>query len=267
MFPPKNNMMASNRPTSLLQINAHVWIREQQWINLEHPDLADIPDAVIRDWVAVGFDMVWFLGVWTKGQATRDICLAHPDLRNVFEKALPGFQPEHVLGSPFSVASYTISPALGNETTLARLREKLNAHGIRLMLDFVPNHLAVDHPWTVEHPDWFVNGTEHDMQQRPGDYFHVPGHPDIILAHGRDPYFPGWTDTAQINIMCLAMRQAMIDELLKIAALCDAMRCDMAMLITNTVFQRTWGTDTNLPEFWPESIGAVKAQYPDFIFA
>lgn len=265
--------MASNRPTALFEINAHVWLREQAWVNPERPDLADIPDSQIRDWAGMGFDMIWFLGVWTKGAATKHICLSNNDLRDEFEKALPGFQPEHVLGSPFSVAEYNISPLLGNETTLPRLREKLNAQGIRLMLDFVPNHFAVDHRWTVDHPDWFVNGTTVDLERRPGDYFRVPDNTGLILAHGRDPFFAGWTDTVQVNIMNPRTRRALTDEMLKVSGQCDALRCDMAMLITNDVFRRTWGDlsvmffpDGDVPEFWPGAIAEVKAQHPDFLF-
>ncbi len=59
--------------------------------------------------------------------------------------------------------------------------------------------------------------------------------------------------------------------LLTIAAKCDGVRCDMAMLLLNDVFVRTWEhLPVNEPplvtEFWPEAIAAVRIAQPDFIF-
>ena len=64
---------------------------------------------------------------------------------------------------------------------------------------------------------------------------------DVILAHGRDPFFPGWPDTLQLNYGNPLLQEAMIGELIKIAGQCDGVRCDMAMLVLPEVFERTWG--------------------------
>ncbi|MBN1866839.1 alpha-amylase [Candidatus Sumerlaeota bacterium] len=258
----------------LLEINSHVWLGEQPWANPAKPDLADLPDEQVGRWTDMGIDAVWFLGVWRKGEATRRICLESTELRNRFERVLPGAGSDHVIGSPFSIADYSLSPALGNETTLARVRRKLNDRGISLILDFVPNHVAVDHPWVFQHPDRFVHGSPSEVERAPGNYFRVPGeHDDRILAHGRDPYFGGWTDTAQVNVFRKETRQALIEILLQVSEVCDGVRCDMAMLVLNDVFRRTWGDisffdypDGNPPEFWSEAIPAVKQRHPDFLF-
>lgn len=259
---------------ALYEINSEVWLREQPWAQgAEKPDLADIPEEQLRAWHDMGIDAVWFLGVWRKGLATRKICLQSEGLLEDFRERLPDFDEAEVVGSPFSIAAYEINPALGDEDTLPRLREKLHAHDLKLILDFVPNHLAVDHPWTHEHPDRFVRGTSYEAQNEPANWFRVPGYPDIILAHGRDPYFPGWTDTAQVNVFSPEARTAMIELLLHVADRCDGVRCDMAMLVLNDVFKRTWGDisalsypDGDPPEFWTDAIDAVRERHPDFVF-
>jgi glycosidase len=85
-----------------------------------------------------------------------------------------------------------------------------------------------------------------------------------VFAHGRDPNFPGWTDTLQLNYGNPQLQQAMIGELMKVAAMCDGVRCDMAMLALPEVFARTWGIRAE--PFWPRAIQAVRARYPGFTF-
>ncbi len=97
------------------------------------------------------------------------------------------------------------------------------------MLDFVPNHTALDHPWVDEHPHYYVHGTLADLEREPQNYKLIPGNGGgRIVAHGRDPYFPGWTDTFQLDYSNSRVRQVMGEELCKVARLCDGVRCDMA---------------------------------------
>ena len=79
-----------------------------------------------------------------------------------------------------------------------------------------------------------------------------------MIAHGRDPYFPGWPDTLQVNHRHAGFREAMLRTLESIAQQCDGVRCDMAMLVLPDVIARTWGerarpTDGSAPvddAFW-----------------
>jgi glycosidase len=139
----------------------------------------------------------------------------------------------------------------------------------------VPNHVAPDHPWVQSHPEFFVTGTAEDLAREPQNYLRVAtGRGERILAHGRDPYFPGWPDTLQINYRHPAARAAMIGELERVAARCDGVRCDMAMLVQPDIFLRTWGdralpTDGSSPAdnaFWPEAIRQVRQAHPGFLF-
>ena len=131
---------------------------------------------------------------------------------------------------------------LGGDAALAGLRQRLQDRGLKLMLDFVPNHMAPDHPWIDEHPEYFVQGSETDLARSPHNYCRVQTkNGPLVLAYGRDPYFDGWPDTLQLNYGNPELQQAMIGELERIAGQCDGVRCDMAMLVLPEVFERTWG--------------------------
>jgi len=135
------------------------------------------------------------------------------------------------------------------------------------MVDFVPNHVAPDHPWLTEHPEYFVQGSADDLVADPVGFLAVGG---AVIARGRDPYFPPWPDVAQLNGFAPGLRQAAADTLRDIADQADGVRCDMAMLLLNDVFARTWGGRAGAvpeQEYWTEVIGSVRAEHPDFVFA
>jgi glycosidase len=227
--------------------------------------LDDLPDPLLDRLAGHGFDWLWCLGVWEGSSASRAIARTHRELRREYEQALPDLTDEDVCGSCFAITGYEVASRLGGPAALERLRTRLRARGIRLMLDFVPNHTARDHPWTVSRPHFYLQGGEADLAREPQNYYRVEtaGGPRII-AHGRDPIFPGWTDTAQLDYSKPEVQEAMRAELLQVAGRCDGVRCDMAMLVVSNVFQMTW----RLPAapFWPRAIRQVRAEHPAFLF-
>jgi hypothetical protein len=226
--------------------------------------LDDIPDAELDRLAERGFDWIWLLSVWQTGPFAQQVSRHHPEWRHEFQETLPDLREDDIGGSGFAITGYTVHQALGGDEALARLRERLRQRGLKLMLDFVPNHMGLGHPWIEDHPDYFVPGTEHDLAQAPQNYTRVPRQEgDLILAYGRDPYFSGWPDTLQLNYANPALQEAMIGQLLKIAQQCDGVRCDMAMLVLPDVFQRTWGQ--RAPLFWPMATQQVRERVPDFM--
>ena len=250
---------------SLYQVNSRVWLTELS-AGLGRPaTLDDIPDGELARLRDAGFHWVWFLSVWQTGPAAQRISRTNPAWRKEFEDTLPDLRDADIGGSGFAITSYTVHAGLGGDPALARLRERLRACGLKLLLDFVPNHMALDHPWIEQHPDRFVRGSDRDLTATPQNYCRVDtGHGSLVLAHGRDPYFPGWPDTLQLDYANPATQDAMIGELLKIAAQCDGVRCDMAMLVLPDVFERTWGC--RVPLFWPRATGTVRERVPEFCF-
>jgi hypothetical protein len=260
---------------TLYQINTRVWLHELAGSLGRPATLADIPDDFLDRLASLGFDYIWFLGLWQTGAAGRQVALDRPDWRQAFQKMLPDLSEADVVSSPFGVVSYTLHRDFGDAAALPDLRRRLQARELKLMVDFVPNHTALDHPWVQAHPEYYVQGSPADLAREPHNYRQVETeHGTVILAHGRDPYFPGWTDTFQLNYRHPALREAMARELLRLADQADGVRCDMAMLLLPEVIQRTWGArsqpaggvapvDTS---FWPEAISRVKAQNPRFLF-
>jgi hypothetical protein len=164
------------------------------------------------------------------------------------------------------VRRYVVDAHLGGTEGLAVARRALAERGIRLILDFVPNHVAPDHPWAVEHPELLIRGAPDDLARDPGAYLEVAGN---VYACGRDPYFPAWRDVVQLNAFDPGLRRAAVDTVASIAAQCDGIRCDMAMLLLNDVFARTWAGRAGAPpliDYWREVIPAIKARWPTFLF-
>ena len=251
--------------SSLFQLNTRVRLRALEAALGRPATLDDIPDADLDQLRAQGFDWLYLLGVWSTGAAGRQVSRSNPDWRREFEALLPGLEDRDICGSSFAVTAYAVPPAMGGNAALQRLRQRLSQRGLRLMLDFVPNHTALDHPWVWDRPELFVHGDRTLLDRDPSNYTLVETvRGPAVLAHGRDPYFPGWPDTLQLDYANPATRDAMQGELLAAAALCDGLRCDMAMLILPDVFQRTWGTAAE--PFWPGAIAAVRKRRGDFMF-
>jgi hypothetical protein len=257
--------MTEARYPSLYQINTRVWLNGLSRTLGRKATLDDVPDRALDRLAAMGLDWIWLLSVWQTGPASRAVSLARPEWRREFEQTLADLSDDDIGGSGFAITGYCVHCELGGDAALARLRERLASRGLRLMLDFVPNHTALDHPWVEEHPDFYVAGTEAALAGSPDNYVRVRRARDTrVLAHGRDPYFPGWADTLQLDYANPATQQAMIAELAKIARQCDGVRCDMAMLVLPEVFERTWGRRP--APFWTQAIGRVRESVGGFRF-
>jgi ribulose bisphosphate carboxylase small subunit len=183
-----------------------------------------------------------------------------------FRRALPDLQPEDIVGSPYCVRRYVVDSHLGGPEGLAAARRILREQGLRLILDLVPNHVAPDHPWVFEHAGYFIRGDAEDLRTDPASFIEAGGN---VFACGRDPYFPAWPDVLQLDAFDQGLRRAVIETVTEIAGQCDGIRCDMAMLVLNTIFERTWGPrTTKKPEsdYWATVIPAIKGKHPDFKF-
>jgi hypothetical protein len=250
----------------LYEINTRCWLGELSAQAGQSLDLPRVPDAEFQKWQRLGFTHIWLMGIWQAGRHARRHALSQAR-GGRYETALPGCCAEDVEGSPYAVAEYTVSGAVGGESGLQAFRIKLESHGIKLILDFVPNHLGLDHPWLRTNPERFVQSRSpcpETFRIRTANGFRW-------VAKGKDPHFPAWSDTAQLEYRRGETRQAMIEQLQRISGLCDGVRCDMAMLLLNEVFVATWKDfpiDEPLPEteYWSETISTIKRSRPDFMF-
>jgi glycosidase len=243
------------RYPSLYEINTWVWLTDLSRRCGRPVNLASVPSQEWDAIAALGFDAVWLMGVWERSPAGIAIANATPALLDDFRRALPDFRLDDNVGSPYCVRRYVADQDLGGPGGLAEARRQLAQRGLRLVLDFVPNHVAPDHPWVAEHPDFFV--------QDGG-----------AIARGRDPFFPAWPDVLQLNAFNPGLRRAVIETITGIAGQSDGIRCDMAMLLLNSVFERTWcevpgsgrAGPTPPTEYWADVIPAVKQAHSDFLF-
>ena len=251
---------------TIYEIDTWTWLSSLKEKSGMSTELSSVPS---EEWDAIaklGFDAVWLMGVWERSPAGIAIANRNQGLLDDFRRALPDFCPQDNVGSPYCVRRYVVDEQLGGADGLAAARRELRKRGINLILDFVPNHVAPDHPWISDHPEYFVGGTAEDARRDPPSWVELQGR---VCACGRDPYFPAWPDVIQLNAFQPGLRKAVVETILSIATQCDGVRCDMAMLLLNAVFERTWGSRAGQPpatEYWCDVIPAVKQAHPGFLF-
>src|SRR4051794_11222004 len=163
--------MARRPPLSILEVFVWPWLTELSAREGRAVTLRDVPAGAWDALVLPGLEAVWLMGVWERSPLGRAVALADEGVRAGIREALPDAREEDVVGSAYCVRDYAVDPRLGGEEGLATARHELFLRGLRLLLDFVPNHVAADHPWTA-HPEWFVREE------------------DGSLAQARDPHFP-----------------------------------------------------------------------------
>ncbi len=262
----KNNLVANPK---LYEINTRVWIKQFG----EQTKLSGIPESYFEDLANKGINIIWLMGIWkTPFSLIEQTCFT-PDLVSAYTKALSNWKKTDVIGSPFAIDDYIVNPLLGNVDDLLKLKDKLNSFGLKLFLDFIPNHFSAATRFLKSNPEIFLSGDEELYSKDKFTFFRSPNEEDKIFAHGRDPFFPAWDDTVQVNYFNNDARNFMTENLLKISELCDGVRCDMAMLELSTVFENTWlgvlNTQNYLKpknEFWSEAIQTVKKRNPNFVF-
>ena len=259
--------------SKLYEINTRVWLRgfdrEGRKANLD-----DVPISYWESLAQKGMDYVWLMGVWKICSSTIEkYCLKDGAVKDSFKIALNDFQVEDVIGSPYAIDRYEVNPLIGTESSIRNTKSVLNKLGLKLILDFVPNHFSADSSLIKSDPYIFLEGDQDALINDATTFYRPFEDDDMVFAHGRDPFFPAWEDTIQVNYFNPDAREFMMKTLMALTRLCDGVRCDMAMLTLNAIFKKTWGRIVSKQnykppndEFWNVCIGRMKDVCPDFIF-
>jgi Alpha amylase, catalytic domain len=285
----------------LLAKNAYVWL-DQLTKKYQRPvrRLDQIPDEELDMLARRGLTGLWLIGLWERGRASQTI------------KQLCG-NPEAV-ASAYSVFEYRIASDLGGEAACRALRARAGRWGIRLACDMVPNHTGMDARWVIEHPDWFLgldqspfpsysfSGPDLSGDSRVGlfleDHYFTRTDAAVVfkrldrltgaeryIYHGNDGTGMPWNDTAQLDFLRPAVREAVLGTILQVAREFSIIRLDAAMALAKQHYQRLWfpepGTGGAIPsradhglrkeqfdalmpqEFWREVVNLVAAELPD----
>ena len=261
--------------------------------------LDQVPDEELDTLARRGFNALWLIGVWERSKASQRI------------KHLTG-NPE-AAASAYSLFDYTIAEDLGGESAYLNLRDRAMARGIRMGTDMVPNHTGIDSRWVVEHPDWFISlpyppfpsyrfdgpdlSTDGRVEIKIEDHYYNKTDAAVVfrrrdrwtgesryIYHGNDGTSYPWNDTAQLDYLNAAVREAVIQKILYVARLSPVIRFDAAMTLAKQHYQRLWfpapGTGGAIPsraehgltkpeldavfpvEFWREVVDRCAKEVP-----
>ena len=249
------------------ELNTRVWLAELSCRYGYPVTLANVPDEELQKWSNFHFDVIWLMGVWETSPYSRELALQDDDLLRYLGEVLPDWTDADIVSSPYSVSAYRVPECLGGDAGLAILRERLHRRSMRLILDFVPNHTAVECTWVKTHPEYYIAIPPEALpRMEPGSYFTTPDH--LFVACGRLQYSPPWKDTLQLNYARPDVQKAMIAELRTVAQRCDGVRCDTAIAVLKDVFSRAWGELAGQmeDEFWDKAFADVKQESPNFLF-
>jgi len=249
----------------LYQKNTRFWLAELSTALGREATLFDLPDEQLHQLAKMGFDWLYLYCMWDTSDIVAEMARSQPGLRAEAKALLGEASANTLCASCFAISGYAVPEKWGGQAALKQLHKRLKQHGLRLMLDFIPNHTGIGHPWARMHPDYYIHDTPENHKLNPAAGIEIQTEMGSqILLHGRDPYFPPWSDTLQLNYGNPDLQEAMTGELLGLSDVCEGVRCDMAMLLIPQVFQRTWGVQCE--PFWPKVISTVKERHPGFTF-
>ena len=240
----------------LMAKSTYVWLEQLSKKYSRHIHrLEHIPDDELRLLAERGITGLWLIGLWERSIASRTI------------KRLRGHGD--AVASAYSLKDYQIAEDLGGEHGYTNLRDRARRFGIRLASDMVPNHMGIDSPWVIEHPDWFINRWESPFpvysftgpdlspdsrveikiedhyydQSDAAVCFRLRNHRDgttRYIYHGNDGTSFPWNDTAQLDYLRAEVREHVIQTILQVARQFPIIRFDAAMVLAKRHIQRLW---------------------------
>jgi hypothetical protein len=240
----------------LMAKSTYVWLEQLSKKYLRHIHRLDqIPDEELHLLASRGITGLWLIGLWERSTASRTI------------KRLRGHHD--AVASAYSLKSYDIAEDLGGWQAYDTLKHRAAHAGLRLASDMVPNHMGIDSPWVIEHPDWFIhrwespfpaysfNGpdlsTDSRVEIKIDDHYydqtdaavafrlrhHSSGETRYVY-HGNDGTTFAWNDTAQLDYSKAYVREHVIQTILHVARLFPIIRFDAAMVLAKRHVQRLW---------------------------
>ncbi len=242
--------------TVLVAKSTYVWLAQlSRWYGRHIGRLDEIPDEELATLAARGINALWLIGVWERSRASKTI------------KQLCGNRD--AVASAYSLFDYRIADDLGGEPAYVNLRDRAYCHGIRLASDMVPNHMGIDSPWVIEHPEWFISRWDkpypaysfegpdlsHDgrVKIKIEDHYFDQSDAAVVfqrrdrstgetryIYHGNDGTSFPWNDTAQLDYLNPTVREQVIQTILHVARLFPIIRFDAAMTLAKRHFHRLW---------------------------
>jgi len=260
---PSENIVT---PTGLHLINTRAWLNDLSSKAGEPITVGSVPK---HEWTRLfnQFDSFWFMGIYQASEASHQHSIKWS---HEYKPNMPDLDVDSdVDASPFAIPEYSPNPKVASSwEEWDEMVDMLHDNGKKTMLDFVPNHVGLDHAWAKSHPEYFIQGRSDQVSANPGGYkkYQSEDGYEYFLAHGKDPNFSEWQDTLQLNYANPDLQAEMENIVLDLVDHSDGLRCDMAMLLNPGTFLRTWGDHLSKTErdyissneFWPKVTAKAK---------
>ena len=264
-----------NNP-SIYQLNTRVLLQERG-VALGRPaTLDDLEDRFLDDIAARGSSGSGPSASGRRGRRGGRSPARTPSWSRSAGACCPICKDEDICGSPFAIVAYETNHDFGGDKALAHLRERLARRNLKLLLDFVPNHTAPDHPWVTKHPEYYIQGSEDDLARQPQNYARVKqrrgrrrSSPTGAIPTSTAGRTPSSSTTAT---PAFARRASPSSARSPIAATASAAtwRCCCSRRSSRrpgaTARCPADGSPPKDNPFWPEAIAAIKRRHPEFMF-
>ncbi len=240
----------------LLAKSTYVWLEQLSQKYGRHIYRLDhVPEEELQLMSRRGITGLWLIGLWERSVASKTI----KHLRGAYD----------AVASAYSLKEYQIAEDLGGDDAYIQLRDRAARYGLRLASDMVPNHMGIDSPWVIEHPDWFLyrwespypvysfNGPDLSNDSRVEikleDHYYDQTDAAVVfqlrhradgatryMYHGNDGTTFAWNDTAQLNYSRADVREHVMQVILHVARMFPIIRFDAAMVLAKRHVQRLW---------------------------
>lgn len=256
-------------------VHAPQWLKEVNSRDGSSYTLATLPDVLLDELTFEGnIHGLYVIGVYEPSAEARLDSLRY---LSHYQQALedPRLSEESIVSSCFAHVSDKLNPIIARDyDELGVFAKRLEQRGIELIIDYIPNHVAPDHVWREEHPDYLLEVDEGIFKKKPQNYFEYKDSRGVVHYYARGKHYAGdgkeevWTDTLQLNYRNPKLRQAMVDQLVKLVEYAGAVRVDTAPLPQAEIFYNTWGDvvsfeNVEVWDFWSEAIYSAKKRASD----
>ena len=204
----------------------------------------DIDETALNALKDLGITHIWLTGIL---QHASESTGTHPDIT------------KGRAGSPYAVTDYrAVDPDLGSMKDFEALVERIHQHGMKVIMDFIPNHLARQNKGFDACNFYYCEGQGFVSPRRVADqpYEEFPAKATGNNVFAPNPSINDWYDTVKLNYDCHDTWEKMLEILcFWCGKQVDGFRVDMAEMVPVAFWQ--WLIENLRKDYKPWMIAEI----------